>query len=177
MLLLSNWYKSYVTILQWIQQTITQPLRYYIPMIQQDIMLLLSNCYKSYVTILQLIQQATMLLYPIDTTIYSITILLLMQQAITLPHSYRYNNLIWYYTPIDTTIYATAATSYDMIPHYYHEQGDRLSATGGPPPMRTPEAARRTPHQLSKTVNFVLLYCVFFCFAICVIDICLSEDP
>ena len=42
-----------------------------------------------------------------------------------------------------------------------YEQGDRPPATGGPPPMRTPGAARRTPRQLSKTMNLVLLYCVF----------------
>ena len=57
-----------------------------------------------------------------------------------------------------------------------HEPGDRSPSAGGPPPMRIQEAARRTPSQLSKTMNFVLLYCVFFCFAIYVIDICLSED-
>jgi len=43
-----------------------------------------------------------------------------------------------------------------------YEQGDRLPAAGGPPPMRTPGAARRTLRQPSKTMNFVLLYCVFF---------------
>ena len=43
-----------------------------------------------------------------------------------------------------------------------HEQGDRLPAAGRPPPMRTPEAARKTPRRLSKIMNFVLLYCVFF---------------
>ena len=58
-----------------------------------------------------------------------------------------------------------------------HEQGGRSPAAEEPPPMRTPGAARRTPRKLSKIMNFVLLYCVFFCFAICVSDICLSEDP
>ena len=66
----------------------------------------------------------------------------------------------------------------DIICQYVttYEQGDRPPAAGGPPPMRTPGAARRTLRQPSKTMNFVLLYRVFSCFAICVIDIRLSED-
>ena len=86
----------------------------------------------------------------------------MIQHSNKLLHSNRYNKLLY--------------SNMLLHPVINHEQGDRLPAAGGPPPMRTPGAARRTPRQLSKTMNFVLLYCVFFCFAICVIDICLSED-
>ena len=83
--------------------------------------------------------------------------MLLIQQAIMFLYSY------WYNKPYATT----QAPRYDVIlwiPKYrmiIHEQGDRSPAAGGPPPMRTPGAARRTPRQLSKTINFVLVYCVF----------------
>ena len=72
-------------------------------------------------------------------------------------------------TFIDTAIYMQQPKQQAMIWYseyqtyrvIIHEQGDRSPAAGGPPPMRTPGAARRTPSQLSKTMNFVLLYCVF----------------
>ena len=58
-----------------------------------------------------------------------------------------------------------------------YEQGDRLPAAGGPPPMRIPGAARRTPNQLTKTMHFVLLYCFLLFLPFVLFDIRLSEDP
>ena len=68
-----------------------------------------------------------------------------------------HNHLKYYYVKIPLIQQA--------IPLLYKNQADRLPAAEGPKPMRAPGAARRTPHQPSKTLNFVLLYCVFlFCY-------------
>ena len=149
------WYST------WYNKLIRNPLRYYIPMIQQDI--------RYYI--------------PIDTANYYVTTLLLIQHATKLIYSYSYSKLICYHTTIDTTIsrYYTLLIQQSMhpIPAYYNNNATSYDvhppAAGEPPPMRIPGAARRTLHQLTKTMNYVLLYC-FFCFC----HLCywyLPEDP
>ena len=100
--------------------------------------------------------------------------------ASTLPYPLIQRSMT-HYTITNTTIYSVAiiympqSKQQSMIWHseyknyrtIIHEQGDRSPAAGGPPPMRIPGAARRTPNQLSKTVNFVLLYCFFCVFYLC----------
>ena len=170
----------YATILLLLQQAITLPysywyskllcyytptdttiLRYYTPI----------DTASNYVTIPLLIQQSITLLYPywyskllryytpIDTASYYVTILLLIQQSNELLFSYWYSKPLCYYTTIDITIYMQQLKQQAMT-WYIHEQGDHPPATGGPPPMRTPGAARKTPRQLSKTTNFVLFFSV-----------------
>ena len=94
-----------------------------------------------------LIQQSMTIHTIINTATYYITIIYMQQP--------KQQSMIWH-------------SEYKAYRVIIYKQGDRLPAAGGPPPMRIPGAARRTPSQLSKTMNFVLLYC-FFCFAICVI--------
>ena len=77
-----------------------------------------------------------------------VNIILWIQHSNTLLYSKWYNQLFYANTLLHSAI--------------IYEQGDRLPAAGGPPPMRTPGAARRTLRQPSKTMNCVLLYCVFF---------------
>ena len=68
---------------------------------------------------------------------------------------------IYTYSSYEAIIYLYK--SMHSIPSYYNHNttsyDDRLPAAGGPPPMRAPGAARRTLHQLTKTMNYVLLYC------------------
>ena len=95
-----------------------------------------------------LIQQSMTNYTIINTAIYSVTIIYMPQS--------KQQSMIWH-------------SEYKNYRTITHEQGDRSPAAGGPPPMRIPGAARRTPDQLTKTLNFVLLYCFFTVFAICVI--------
>ena len=64
---------------------------------------------------------------------------------------------------IATAYYVTMITISGKRPPCTHSRGWRTPAR-----CAIPGAARRTPRQTSKTMNFVLSYC-FFCFAICVI--------
>ena len=93
----------------------------------------------------------------------------MIQHATKLIYSYRYSKLIRYYTTIDTTISRNYTMliqqSMHSIPSYYNNNATSYDvhppAAGGPPPMRIPRAARRTLNQLTKTMNYVLLYCFF----------------
>ena len=87
-----------------------------------------------------LIQQSMTHYTITNTTIYPITIIYMPQS--------KQQSMIWH-------------SEYNNYRTITHEQGDRSPAAGGPPPMRIPGAARRTPNQLTKTLNFGLLYCFF----------------
>ena len=66
-----------------------------------------------------------------------------------------------------SNLYVTILLIQQPISLLYMNQGDRPPAAREPPLMRIPGAARRTPRhnpRLSKTMNFVLLYCGFSLF-------------
>ena len=86
-------------------------------------------------------------------------------QSLTLPHLLIQSMTT--HTITNSAIQQSITSQQSMLWHsdykayrvIIHDQGDRPPAAGGPPPMRTPGAARRTLNQLPKTMNFVLLYC------------------
>ena len=94
----------------------------------------------------------------------------MLQQSNTLPYLLIIKSMT-IYTIIHSAIQQSITTIQSIVWHseykayrvIIHEQGDRLPAAGGPLPMRTPGAARRTINQLSKTMNFVF-FTVFYCF-------------
>ena len=65
---------------------------------------------------------------------------------------------------------------YKSLSQSYPEQGDRLPAAGGPPPMRIPGAARRTPRH-SPNYEFRVIILFFSVFPFVLYDIRLPEDP
>ena len=86
-----------------------------------------------------------------------------IQQQIYLYNDTCYSNLIYSsttmiqqtflcpYDSLDTnTNNPPLQLIYDMTLRIIYEQGDRLPATGGPPPMRIPGAARRTPRHYPR---------------------------
>ena len=77
-----------------------------------------------------------------------------------------YNNNLYCYILLGTI--RVMQYEYNSLSQSYPEQGDRLPAAGGPPPMRIPGAARRTPRHYPR-LWISCYYIVFFCFAICVI--------
>ena len=189
-LLYSNWYSNlYVMIL----------------LIQQPILLLCITRYSnSYVMTLLIQQQRNHYIYTLDTTNswysnlkydtwynnqYIIThhmIHIFIQQP-TIIYTKWYSNYhatmlltqqpnILLHTNWISNLYVTILLIQPITLLYIY-QGDRPPAAGGPPPMRIPGAARRTPSQLSKTMS-LYYHIVFFCFCYFVLlDICHSEDP
>ena len=150
-------------------------LRYHIPIDTANHYITIPNWYSYYIITISLCNNNLLRYYiPIDTVIYHVTTLLLIQQAITILLWIQQANTLLYNPMIQHSNKFLYSNRYNkllysnMLLHSVinYEQSDRPPATGGPPPMRTPGAARRTPRQLPKTMNFVLLYCGFFCFAI-----------
>ena len=103
----------------------------------------------------------------------------LIQQSMT---HYTITNTTTYSVPIT---YMPQSKQQSMIRHseyknyrtITHEQGDRSPAAGGPPPMRIPGAARRTPNQLTKNMHFVLLYRFLLFLPFVLFDIRIADDP
>jgi hypothetical protein len=70
-----------------------------------------------------------------------------------------YNNNLYCYILLDTI--RVMQYEYISLSQSYPEQGDRLPAAGGPPPMRIPGAARRTPRHPPR-LWISCYYIVFF---------------
>ena len=73
----------------------------------------------------------------------------MLQHSNKLLYSNRYNKLLYANILLHSVI--------------LYEQGDRPPATGGPPPMRIPGAARRTPRHYPR-LCISCYYIVFFLF-------------
>ena len=107
------------------------------------------------------------------------------QYYIAIIHSVTANNTLLWSVSLQPILTYTAI--YYVIQHslwtmntktdriLIYKQGDHPPAAGGPPPMRIPGAARRTPRQYPR-LWLLCYYIVFSVLPFVLLDICLSED-